>query len=94
MVLGGGVAEGEDWVFTWISAKGDSRARLTLAEGEAVLVLKEGTWPERRLRLKKGDGALAGDMIDLAPRTDAEAWRHWFDVVPLGNSLTGQMPDC
>lgn len=94
MVLGAGAAENEAWIFAWEGPRGASRARLTLAEGEAELVLVEGTSRERRLRLKKGEGVLAGDMIDLAPLTDVEAWRHWFEVVPLGNSLTGLMPDC
>ncbi len=94
MVLGAGAAEAGAWIFAWEGPRGASQARLTLAEGEAELVLSEGSSLERRLRLRKGGGALAGDMIDLAPRSDAEAWRHWFDVVPLGNSLTGAMPDC
>ena len=94
IVLGAGAAEGDSWIFTWEDAKGASRARLILEDGQADLLLKAGTSPERRLRLKRGEGVLSGDMIDLAPRSDAEAWRHWFDVVPLRNSLTGEMPDC
>ena len=94
MVLGAGAAENDAWIFAWEGPRGASQARLTLAKGEASLVLTEGSSPERRLRLRKGEGVLAGDMIDLAPLTDVEVWRHWFDVVPLGNSLTGAMPDC
>ncbi len=94
MVLGAGAPEGEAWVFTWEGVRGASRARLTMDDEQADLVLKEGSRPERRLRLRRGDGPLGGDMIDLAPRSDAAAWVHWFDRVPRGNRLAGAMPDC
>jgi len=94
MVLGAGIAEGDAWVFAWEGVRGASQARLTLEDGQLDLVLKEGRWPERRLRLQRGDGPLGGDMIDLAPRSDAEAWAHWFDRVTRSNRLAGEVPEC
>lgn len=94
MVLGAGAAEDDSWVFAWEGVRGASRARLTLDDGRLDLVLKQGSRPERRLRLRRGEGPLGGDMIDLAPRSAAEAWRHWFDRVPRGNRLSGELPDC
>ncbi len=94
MVLGTGASEGNAWIFDWEGARGASRARLTLEAEHLDLVLKEGNRPERRLRLRRGEGPLGGDMIDLAPRSDAEAWQHWFDRVPRGNRLSAEMPEC
>ncbi len=94
MVLGAGAAEGDAWDFAWDGGRGASRARLAIEGGQLDLVLKEGSWPERRLRLQRGEAPLRGDMIDLAPRSDAEAWAHWFDRVPRGNRLSGEIPDC
>ncbi len=94
MVLGAGAAEDDAWVFAWEGLRGASRARLTLDDGRLDLVLKQGSWPERRLRLQRGEGPLGGDLIDLAPRSDAEAWAHWFDRVTRGNRVAGGMPDC
>ena len=94
LVLGVGMAAGEAWDFRWESAKGASQARLTLDGETASLVIEEGGRPQRSLRLRRGEGPLGGDVIDLAPRTDAQAWTRWFDLVPRGNNLIGQIPDC
>lgn len=94
MVLGSAQERGGAWNFAWDGMRGPSQAKIVLGEGQVVMTIKQGTWPEQRFEMMRDKGFLAGDMVDLAPLTTAEAWQHWFSVVPLGNRVTGQNPAC
>ena len=94
MVWGAASERDGVWRFAWEGLRGDTDAGVTLGEDQIVMTVRQGTWPERQLRLSRGRGFLAGDMVDLAPLTSAEDWQHWFSIVPLGNFVTGQPPAC
>lgn len=93
-VWGAASERGGIWQFEWKGMSGDSHAEVTFGEDQIVMAVRQGASPERQLHLNRGQGFLAGDMVDLAPLTSAEDWQHWFSVVPLGNLVTGQTPAC
>ena len=82
------------WHFAWEGVRGPSQARVTLGEGQVIMTIKQGTWPEQQFDMAQDKGFLSGDLVDLAPLTTVEDWRHWFSVVSLGNRVTGETPAC
>ena len=92
-VLGEGRPKDGGWEFGWVQDGQSSAAVGQLADDALSLALTLHGRNEESVELRPG-AIFADETIDLAPRTSAEDWRRWFDVVWTGHFLSGKVPDC
>ena len=95
-VLGEGVREGDGWRFSWQHNGRSGTALIELGGNGAILSLEQAgrdLEDADRLTLQRAN-LIADERIDLAPRTNAGDWQHWFDTVLVGHFFAADMPAC
>lgn len=77
------------WNYEWDGGKAD----IVLEKTGVRLSLEQSGREAEQIVLTPG-AIVEDEVITLAPRTDAQDWRHWFDVAITGHSSSGDMPAC
>jgi len=90
-----GTAEGSDdgWVFKWSKDRKYWKAIIALAGDSATLMLFRDGRAVADQVLSPG-AVIRDEAVELAPRTTAADWAHWFDTVLVGHFAAGDLPPC
>lgn len=91
--MGEGRPHGDGWDFEWTVDGEKASATVTPALTSITLSLKLPGRAAETVSLPPGT-VFSDETIDLAPRTAAEDWNHWFDTVWVGYFMTGRAPAC
>jgi hypothetical protein len=89
--LGRGRREGGSWRFRWEEG-GRTRDALLRLSRSAVRVELSGDaerWPPQILEPR---ALFRDDVVELAPRTSAEDWEHWFETLLPGHFSSAEIP--
>ena len=92
-VMGAGRRSGDGWEFAWSRDERAWSATLNLAGDSVALLLVRDSQVVVNQTLSPG-AAFRDEVIELAPRTTAEEWAHWFDTVLVGHFAAGDLPPC
>lgn len=93
IAMGEGRPNGDGWDFEWTVDGEKAAATVTPALTSIALALKLPGRAAETMKLPPG-AVFSDETIDLAPRTGAEDWKHWFDTVWVGHFMAGRAPDC
>lgn len=92
-VMGEGRPNGDGWDFEWKVNGEKASATVTPVLTSIALSLTLPRRDAETVNLPPGT-VFADETIDLAPRTGAADWKHWFDTVWVGHFLAGRAPVC
>ena len=99
VVLGEGVRQGDAWHFEWQHDGQPWSASVTLEipgapeDPGAMLTLTRDGQPIAQDVLAR-NAVIRDEAIELAPLTGKADWDHWFDIVLVGNTSSGDIPAC
>lgn len=92
-MMGEGRPNGDGWDFEWRVDGEKASATVTPALTSIALSLTLPRRDAETVNLPPG-AVFTDETIDLAPRSGAEDWKHWFDTVWVGHFMTGRAPAC
>jgi hypothetical protein len=93
LVLGDAPQDGDAWFFDWQQNGKTVEASIAFAGEGLDLSLQRQGQAAVTIQLEPG-GLLVDPAIENASLTDGDAWRHWFDIVLVGQFTKGVMPAC
>ena len=99
VVLGEGVRQGDAWHFEWQHDGQPWSASVTLEipgapeDPGAMLTLTRDGQPLAQDVLAR-NAVIRDEAIELAPLTGKADWDHWFDIVLVGSTSSGDIPAC
>jgi hypothetical protein len=93
ILMGEGVRQGDSWSFEWRRNGRSWGASIELGDPDDMLTLERDGELVGSVALKRA-AVFRDEAIELATLTSKADWDHWFDIVLVGHSVSGDIPAC